>query len=59
LFEGSFEIFNDLPSQYVGIGEIVGFFEALVSEPEDVAAYFVAMNEFFVVVFAPATTIDT
>jgi hypothetical protein len=31
LFEGGFEIVDDFPGKNVGIGEIVGFFEALVS----------------------------
>jgi hypothetical protein len=59
LFQGGFEVFDDFLGEYVGIREVVGFFEAFISEPEDVEAGFVAMNEFFVVVLAPATTIDT
>ena len=35
---------DDFLSQDVGIGEVVGFFEALVSEPEDVEAGFVTAN---------------
>ena len=38
LFEGGFEIFDDLLGENIGIGEIVGFFEAFVAEPEDVRA---------------------
>jgi hypothetical protein len=38
-----FEILNDFLAQHVGIGEIVGFFEAFVSEAEDVEAGFVAI----------------
>jgi hypothetical protein len=34
---------NDFLAQHVGIGEIVGFFEACVSEAEDVEAGFVAI----------------
>ena len=44
LFEGGFEIFNDFLGQNVGIGEVVGLFEALVSEPEDVEAGLVAVR---------------
>jgi len=43
LFEGGFEILIDFLAQHVGIGEIVGFFEAFVSEAEDVEAGFVAI----------------
>ena len=32
----------------VGIGEIVGVFEAFVSEPENIEARLVAVDEFFV-----------
>jgi hypothetical protein len=31
LFEDGFEIFDDLLGEDVGIGKVVGFFEALVS----------------------------
>ena len=33
LFEGGFEVVDDFPGENVGIGEIVGVFEAFVSEP--------------------------
>jgi len=59
LFEGGFEFFDDLLAENIGIGKIVGLFLAFVSEPEDVEAGFVAVNEFFAIVLAPATTIDT
>jgi len=36
LFERGFEVFDDLLGENVGIGEIVGLFEAFVSKPEDV-----------------------
>jgi len=36
LFQSAFEVFDDFLGENVGIGEIVGFFEAFVSEPEDV-----------------------
>jgi hypothetical protein len=38
LFEGGFEIVDDFLGKNVGIGKIVGVFEAFVSEPEDVEA---------------------
>jgi hypothetical protein len=38
LFEGGVEIFDDFLGENVGIEEIVGFFEAFGSEPEDVSA---------------------
>jgi len=34
LFEGDVEIFHDFLGENVGIGKIVGFFEAFVPEPE-------------------------
>jgi hypothetical protein len=39
LFQGGFEIFNDFLSENVGIGKIVGFFQAFVSEPEDIGSF--------------------
>jgi len=36
LFENGFEIFDDLLGENIGVGKLVGFFEAFVSEPEDV-----------------------
>jgi hypothetical protein len=54
LFESGFEIFDDFLGEHVGIGEIVGVFEASVSEPEDIKAGFVAVDEFVVIVCAPA-----
>ena len=38
MFAGGFEVFDDFLGEGVGIGEIVGFFEAFISEPEDVEA---------------------
>lgn len=35
LLEGGFEVFDDFLGQYIEIEKIVGFFEALVPEPED------------------------
>jgi len=36
LFEGGFEVFDDFLSENVGIRKIIGFFEAFISQPEDV-----------------------
>jgi hypothetical protein len=33
LFEGRFEVFDDFLGENVGIGEVVGVFEALCPEP--------------------------
>jgi hypothetical protein len=41
LFEGGFEVFADFFSENVGGGKVVGFFEAFVSEPEDIETYLV------------------
>jgi len=38
LFEGGFEVFDDFLSKHVRIGKAVGFFEASVSETENVEA---------------------
>jgi hypothetical protein len=44
--ECGFEIFNDLLGENVGSGKIVGFFAALISEPEDFeAGYIVVRSE--------------
>jgi hypothetical protein len=48
-----FEVFDDFLGQHVGIGKIVGFFEAFVSGVEDVQAGFVAVDEFVVIIRAP------
>jgi hypothetical protein len=49
LFEGGVEVFDDFLSENVGIGKIVGVFEAFVSATEDVEAGFVAADEFFLI----------
>ncbi len=54
MFEGGFEVLDDFLGENIGIWEIVGFFEAFVSEPEDVEAGPVAVNQLFVIVRAPA-----
>jgi hypothetical protein len=42
LFTSGFEVVDDFLGENVGIGKIVGVFEAFISEPEDVEAGFVA-----------------
>ena len=54
MFESRFEVFDDFLGENIGIGEIVGLFQAFVSEPEDVEAGFVTVVEFFVIICAPA-----
>jgi hypothetical protein len=54
LFQGGFEVIDDLPSENVGIGKVVGVLQAIVSEPEDVEAGLVVVDEFFVFVSTPA-----
>jgi hypothetical protein len=44
LFEGGFEVFDDFVSEDIGIGKIVGFFEAFFPEPEDVEAGLVLLR---------------
>jgi len=44
------EVLNDFLSENVGIGKIVGFFEALVCEPDDIEASLVGVNKFLVLV---------
>jgi len=34
LFEGGFKVFDNFLGKNIGIGKIVGFFEAFVSAPE-------------------------
>ena len=38
LFTSGFEVVDDFLGENVGIGKIVGVFEAFISEPEDVEA---------------------
>ena len=40
------------PGREIGIGKIVGFLETLLSEPEDVEAGIVAIDEFVVIIIA-------
>jgi hypothetical protein len=47
LFEGGFEVLDDFLGQNAGVGQVVGFFECFVSQPEDVEAGLVAADEFF------------
>jgi len=39
LFEGGFEVFDDFLGENVWTGKVVEFFEAFVSEPEDVESF--------------------
>jgi hypothetical protein len=50
LVEGGFEVIDDFLRENVGIGQIVEVFKALISEPKDVEAGFVAADEFFTVI---------
>jgi hypothetical protein len=43
LFEGGFEGFDNLLGENFGIAEIIGFFEAFVSQPEDIEADFIVV----------------
>jgi len=43
LFERGFEILDDFLSDHVRVREIVGLFQAFISEPEDVEAGLVAI----------------
>jgi hypothetical protein len=44
LFESGVEVFDDFLGENIGIGEIVGFFQTFVAEPENVEAGFVAVK---------------
>jgi hypothetical protein len=46
MFQGGFEIFHDFLGENVGIGKMVGLFEAFISEPEDVEAGLEALTRF-------------
>ncbi len=48
MFEGRFEILDVFLGENVGVGKIVGVFEAFVSEPEDVEAGFIVIEPLFV-----------
>jgi hypothetical protein len=43
---GGFEIFDDLLGENVRVRKVVGFCQAFVSEPEDIEAGLVAVDEF-------------
>jgi hypothetical protein len=49
LFQSGFEVVEDLLGENVGIGKIVGDFEALVSKPENIEAGLVAVDERFAI----------
>ena len=42
MFEGGFEVYNNFLGENIRTREVVGFFEALVPEPENVEAVLVA-----------------
>ena len=44
LLDGGFEIVDDFLGDDVGVGKVRGVFEAVVFEPEDVEASFVASD---------------
>jgi hypothetical protein len=48
LFESRFEVFDDFLGENIGIGEIVGLFQAFVAEPKDAETCLVAVDEFFI-----------
>jgi hypothetical protein len=48
LFEGGFEVFDDLLGENVGVGRLSDSFQAFVSEPADVeAGFFLASCNYF------------
>jgi hypothetical protein len=47
------KVINDFLGENVGLGEIVGFFAAFVSEPEDVEVGFIVIEPLFVL-FKPS-----
>jgi len=52
LFEGDFQVVDDFLGESIGIGKIVRVLETLLSEPEDVEAGIVAIDEFVVIIIA-------
>jgi hypothetical protein len=44
LFESGVEAFDDLLSENIWICEVIGFFEAFVTEPKDIEAGLVAVE---------------
>ena len=54
LLQRDFEAFNDLGGEFGGWGEVLGVFEAVVLEPEDVEVGFVAGHDFVVAEFLEA-----
>jgi len=44
LFEGGVDVFDDFLGENVGFGETVGFFEAFVSDPENIEAGFITIE---------------
>ena len=55
LLQGRLQVVGDFLGQYVGIGKIIGIFEALVLEPENVEVRLVPLHQFFVFKRPPLT----
>jgi hypothetical protein len=49
-----FEVFDDLFSKHIRIGEVVQICQAFVSDPEDVQAGFVTGDDVFIGEFSPS-----
>jgi len=45
VFEGGVEVFDDFLGKNVGVGDIVGFFHAVISERKDFGAGFAAVDK--------------
>ena len=54
LLERGAQVFGDLGSNQIGVGQVGGVFERLVLEPEDVEADLVALEQLVITVGAPA-----
>lgn len=48
LIQGRLQVFHNLCRNHVGIGQVGGIFQALVLEPKDVKAPFVALCQFLI-----------
>jgi len=55
LFQHRPQVLRDGPRQFVGFGQVLGIFKALVLEPEDIQIGLVALDQLLVVVSPPAT----
>jgi hypothetical protein len=54
LFQGGFQVLDDLLGENLGIGKVIGVFEVLVSQPENIETGLVAADEILVIVRPPA-----